>query len=74
MMMNFWSLDPFFKQFSIEEVWNLFLNEFEWEEGSFDIIRGVFKDGSFNYYLDAPTDLDEDDIHQFVYRLLEKIS
>jgi len=72
MIMEFWSLDVFFDLLQIEEVYNLFSTEFNWERGSFDIIKGVFKDGSFHYYLDPPTDLNEEDVRVCQYQLIEK--
>ena len=72
MMMKFWSLDSLFDEFQLEEVYNLFSTEFNWQPGSFNIIKGVFKDGSFHYFLDPPTVLNEEDVRICEYQLIEK--
>lgn len=61
--MAFHTLDPQFKKFTLDEVFTFFAKLFSWEEGEFDVCLLTYRDGSFSYMIDYPTDILEEDFH-----------
>jgi hypothetical protein len=73
-MFELYLLPEKFKTLSQQELVTLLHTTLEWEINSFDVVKCIFSDDSWGYFLDAPTCYETDsDIESEVEKLITNL-